>query len=278
MDSKQLVIGLFFVVVFISGCIGYGSTEGSNLIDFVDQVRWGSVSETTQCPIMGSPSNLCLAPLELVFTWRGGYVDHRGFSCCLDCERYAPACQLGLHVVEFSTGNLPLSPRVRIPGHKPQAGMIIWTRAGGIPDNVWCGDGCDDGNSCTTDECIQGTGCVFEPINGGTCQDNPCFEPGVCIEGVCVSGDPINCDDENECTQDFCVPEFGCVNTEENKVISNEVPDDCVYIGCFGGERWEDLPADFEVPPQFSPTDCEIQVCSDGEVLTADNLDEPGCQ
>lgn len=144
LNIRSLKFGLyiFICLMIITGCDGCDETpKGPNLIDYVNQIHWELVPETEQCPVMGSPTNSCLVPLQLVFTWQGGFVEYKGMSCCLDCERWAPACQIGLHTIEFATGNLPISPRVRIPGHKPRPGMIIWTRAGGIHDNVnrdWC--------------------------------------------------------------------------------------------------------------------------------------------
>jgi hypothetical protein len=280
---KKVIIRLsyFISICLLSGCSLFSGRDGPALIDFVDRVHYEAVNADEICPLMGSDTNLCLKPLELVFTWRSGYIDHKGFSCCLDCERYVPACQYGNRVVEFSTGNFPLAPRERVPAHDPEAGMVIWEREGGVPDPLvnWCPGGCNDDNSCTVDTCQELVGCVYENIDGQTCQENMCFEPGLCSNGACVSGDALDCDDGNICTEDICDPnEFGCVNLEYNHMISNEFPDDCIMVACFGDEIWEDFPANDEIPPQASETDCELQFCSDGEILTADNPEEPGCE
>jgi len=280
--GKRILAILFLLLglLILSGCV-LGSRDGPAIIDFVEKVHYQAVSEDVICPIMGSDSNLCLKPLELIFTWRSGYIDHRGFSCCLDCERYVPACQYGNRVVEFATGNFPLAPRVRIPPHDPEAGMVIWERTGGVPDPLvsLCEGGCDDGNACTTDTCVDLLGCVYEPTDGQPCQENMCYEPGTCINGSCVSGDPIDCDDGNECTTDYCDPdEFGCFSVDYDHMISNEVDNDCVMVACALGERWEDFPANDEFPPQDPENNCEMQVCSEGEILTIDTPNEPGCE
>jgi len=141
-----------------------------------------------------------------------------------------------------------------------------------------CENGCNDGNACTTDACVENQGCVYEPITGGSCQNTPCLTPGECVTGECLGGIPVSCDDENECTIDGCVPEFGCVNIEDDHFISNDSPNDCVLTGCFAGQRRDDIPADFEDPGQISPTDCLFQACSDGAVMETENPYEPGCQ
>lgn len=188
---------------------------------------------------------------------------------------------MGGRIVEFSTSTFPISPRVRVPSHEPVEGLIIWEREGGVREPIvnWCDGGRNDGNICTTDECIEGIGCVYEPIEGHACQENLCFEPGICSNGTCVSGDAIDCDDGNECTEDLCDPdEFGCVNLEYNHMISNENDNDCVMVACALGERWEDFPANDEFPPQDPENNCEMQVCSEGEILTIDTPNEPGCE
>lgn len=271
---------LFLGLFILSGCV-IGSRDGPAILDNVEKVHYQAYAEDVWCPIYGSDTNLCLKPLELIFTWRSGYIDNRGFTCCLDCERYVPACQYGNRVVEFATGNYPLAPRVRVPAHDPEAGMVIWERTGGVPDPLvnLCEGGCNDGNVCTTDQCVDGV-CEYEPIEGFTCQENMCYEPGTCSNGACISGDAIDCDDDNECTQDTCDPnEFGCMNMEDNHMISNEFNDDCTMVACFGGQIWEDFPSDDESPPQDPENDdCEAQICSGGEIHTVYTAGEPGCE
>jgi hypothetical protein len=280
-DKHPALAFLALLVILFSNSCAIFSPDGPALIDQVERVHWQALPEEVICPVMGSDSNLCLEPLELVFTWRSGYVEFQGFSCCLDCERYSPACQLAGQTVEFSTGTLPISPRVRVPSHEPVPGLIIWERGSGVPEPLvdWCSGGCNDQNECTTDQCFEGVGCVYEPLDGISCQANLCYEPGTCSSGACLSGDPLDCNDDNECTTDICDPEeYGCLNLEYDHMISNEFDDDCVMVACFAGEIWEDFPANDEVPPQLADDDCELQVCYDGEILTADNPLEPGCE
>ena len=76
------------------------------------------------------------------------------------------------------------------------------------------GTTCDDGNACTADQCDLVLGCVFEPLaEGALCDDGDgCTEGDSCQEGLCVSGDPMDCDDENPCTDDAC-DEGQCTHT-----------------------------------------------------------------
>jgi cysteine-rich repeat protein len=82
-----------------------------------------------------------------------------------------------------------------------------------------CGGGgatnCDDGNACTADSCDEVGGCQHshlpgcDPCSGpGDC-DNGSVCDGVegCIDGRCQSGDPLNCDDGEECTTDLREPD-----------------------------------------------------------------------
>jgi slime mold repeat-containing protein len=65
---------------------------------------------------------------------------------------------------------------------------------------------CDDGNPCSTDTCSQAAGgCQYTYAEeGSVCNDfNPCTVADVCQGGYC-SGAPVDCDDGNLCTADYC--------------------------------------------------------------------------
>jgi hypothetical protein len=73
---------------------------------------------------------------------------------------------------------------------------------------------CDDNNPCTQDACDPATGqCKFTPVIGQVCNDgDPCTQNDLCVQvagGVVCQGTPINCDDNNSCTRDFCDPATG---------------------------------------------------------------------
>ncbi len=78
------------------------------------------------------------------------------------------------------------------------------------------GNGCDDGNECTTEICDEETdGCTFENVGNGTaCDDGQfCTLGDVCTDGACAGPTPRDCDDDNVCTKDSC----------------NEGTDECKY-------------------------------------------------
>lgn len=94
---------------------------------------------------------------------------------------------------------------------------------------------CDDFNPCTVDVCDPTFGCIYTPVVL-PCEDGDmCTENDVCFQGVCQPGEPVVCDDGNECTTDSCSPFMGC------KFINNSLPcedaDPCT-IGdqCVGGK------------------------------------------
>ncbi len=71
---------------------------------------------------------------------------------------------------------------------------------------------CNDGNSCTDDQCIPGEGCSHSD-NVAPCNDGDvCTLGDVCASGQCQSGgNELLCDDNNVCTDDSCDAAIGCV-------------------------------------------------------------------
>ena len=81
---------------------------------------------------------------------------------------------------------------------------------------------CDDDNVCTEDGCDMfhpladpETGCVnnAEPFNGMECHlddDNVCTPYESCVDGQCSYGEELDCEDDNQCTEDMCQPHLGC--------------------------------------------------------------------
>ena len=76
---------------------------------------------------------------------------------------------------------------------------------------------CNDGNACTIDRCDEQLGeCLFEPVAGGT----DCSTDGDVCNGVercdglgrCVSGEAVDSDDGDPCTEDTCDSLTGVVS------------------------------------------------------------------
>ena len=95
---------------------------------------------------------------------------------------------------------------------------------------------CDDGNACTADSCILGTGCSYTAIvcdDGNACTVDSCNPVSGCITV------PLDCDDGNPCTNDACNPVSGCVNIpntdpcdDADTCTTNDV---CAAGSCAGG-------------------------------------------
>lgn len=87
------------------------------------------------------------------------------------------------------------------------------------PDS--CGDGlcvsgpsisCDDKNPCTMDSCEPASGCVHLHISGSCDDGNACTVGDRCEFGTCLPTGLLNCNDDNPCTSDACLPASGCRN------------------------------------------------------------------
>jgi hypothetical protein len=77
---------------------------------------------------------------------------------------------------------------------------------------------CDDHVVCTEDYCDPATGCAYRMYPAGTsCSDgNACNGVELCDgNGGCALGAPLDCDDDNPCTADWCDTQSRCVHTPE---------------------------------------------------------------
>ena len=75
---------------------------------------------------------------------------------------------------------------------------------------------CDDGNPCTEDLCLPNGGCASN-IKVAPCDDgDPCTVNDQCINGLCMAGPPLNCNDDNPCTDDSCNEDGICIHDANN--------------------------------------------------------------
>jgi hypothetical protein len=154
---------------------------------------------------------------------------------------------------------------------------------------------CDDGNPCTRDSCDPDTGCVNTPecppvtncIDGDLCTTDYCDELG------CCNNDPIDCDDDNPCTEDSCDPATGvCIHTPECPPVVNCIDGDlcttdyCDDLGCCHNDPVDcddDDPCtvDFCDPEtgecHHVPECTSNEDCFDFDLCTIDWCDENGC-
>ncbi len=142
-SAWRVLSPLLLVLSFLLGCSLLGDEEDElqiltlepienitlePVVDLVDSVSWQRVDEDTViCP----GGARCLVAVQTVYSWSSGKTTF-GKNCCLDCERYAHACQLGKQKISFRDTSLPLAQLIKIPAHWPHPGMVLWTREGGI--------------------------------------------------------------------------------------------------------------------------------------------------
>ncbi len=97
---------------------------------------------------------------------------------------------------------------------------------------------CDDGNHCTSDECLPEEGCVHDNLTGTGCDDEDvCTLADHCEEGECI-GTSIDCNDDNPCTGDTCDPAGGCMYSYIAADCNDDDPctvdDSCTNGACSG--------------------------------------------
>ncbi|MBT8483910.1 MAG: hypothetical protein HKN97_03170 [Myxococcales bacterium] len=108
--------------------------------------------------------------------------------------------------------------------------------AGGTGGSQCDGVTCDDGNPCTLNRCIPGTGCIF-PAWTGPCEDgNVCTVDDACVAGVCTPGAPLDCDDHSACTEETCDPSSGCVHANRCDPHATCVGGNCECDPGYGGD------------------------------------------
>ena len=98
-----------------------------------------------------------------------------------------------------------------------------------VLDKMSCVSGraldCDDKNMCTTDTCDPDLGCVYVENDlecaPARCEGLKFYEAVRCSKGACPEQVAQDCDDNNQCTDDFCDPSTGCKHSPN--------PDLCVY-------------------------------------------------
>jgi hypothetical protein len=103
------------------------------------------------------------------------------------------------------------------------------------------GNGCDDGNGCTVDQCDEETdSCSYEnEADGLVCDDGLfCTLGDVCTAGACAGPEENLCDDGNVCTKDSCSESMDeCRTSPDN---NNEPCDDGLFCtendACRSGE------------------------------------------
>jgi len=122
---------------------------------------------------------------------------------------------------------------------------------------------CNDGNVCTKDGCDPNSGLCTHAAVDGNCDDgNKCTTSDVCKSGKCVGESPLDCDDKEVCTTDWCDPATGCVHKVNSAPCDDKdlctTGDFCHLGNCIGAGKL---------------------TCDDGNPCTNDScLPETGCK
>lgn len=91
---------------------------------------------------------------------------------------------------------------------------------------------CNDQCTCQEIARVQGESCT---------PADPCFLTGTCTDGQCLGTEEVDCDDDNPCTLDECIPEVGCNNPPDQGECDDENPctenDHCEEGECQGDEK-----------------------------------------
>ncbi len=157
-------------------------------------------------------------------------------------------------------------------GAPKPASMTGWKCAskGGTPTAQWecysamtgCkGDGdCISMDPCKTAKCDPGTGkCQYANApDGKPCGAwDPCLEGAECVGGVCVP-QPLDCDDGNPCTYDWCGDGGNCKHTGKQGAFCTGGP--CVGTGiCDANDQCQPAATPCSTPPpcHVGPGTCD---------------------
>jgi len=107
---------------------------------------------------------------------------------------------------------------------------------------------CEDLNACSIDSCDPQKGCQHADASNGTgCLDASCADgvfsaAGSCAAGSCVANAaPVDCDDQNPCTQDSCTATGGCLHPDNTDACDDgdacTSGDACLNGTCLPGAK-----------------------------------------
>ena len=121
-----------------------------------------------------------------------------------------------------------------------------------------CLDGLD--NDCDTLIDQSDPGCAQCEVDQDCLDQNVCNGLEKCVDQVCMPAEALQCDDQNECTQDECDPQMGCSYTElSNTDCAGYLCEDlrllhstCVAGNCVGSRLVEDCDDQIE---------CSLDTC-----------------
>ena len=122
---------------------------------------------------------------------------------------------------------------------------------------------CSDGNACTVDSCVTGTGCVHTALDvTAACSDNDACTADSCTAAVGCVHTALDvtaaCSDNDACTVDSCTAAVGCVHT----AVSCDDQSVCTTDSCLAASGCSHVAI----------------ACDDGKPCTGDSCDATkGC-
>jgi hypothetical protein len=146
---------------------------------------------------------------------------------------------------------------------------------------------CNDDESCTLDNCESEVGCNHLPLVAACDDDDPCTLTDNCAGGVCEGNDAVDCDDKDDCTDDLCTEDGGCIhvvnqNTDCDDGDPCSLSDNCFQGVCQPGQNLLECNDDNSCTEDkcqagegcdFSPIE---SVCDDGDPCTVGDACENG--
>lgn len=152
-------------------------------------------------------ATLCTGPLEVVKcesgVWSAAATCATAYSGTFKCDPETNACTAGCDIDSdcIDDGNLCNGTPKCVEGSCELDPLTVITCTG---------------TDCLMATCDPSSGqCNFAPKNDtGPCDDgDKCTVKGVCSNGVCTGQNPVNCNDNKQCTTDSCNQETGlCIN------------------------------------------------------------------
>lgn len=184
----------------------------------------------------------------------------------IDCGNFSSECVAPVCDPLLGCASVPVVDYTRCNLHMSECAGVHYCLAGSCVNSgpLVCPV---SSNPCTEYVCVPDSGCVQRPLVGQACDDNnTCTSGDYCsTDGTCVPGGIwLNCDDLDDCTDDFCLADGGCLHIPIlNCDLCNATSDcslqTCQQVNCVRGRcRYVADPAGFS--------------CSDGDVCNGNEV------
>jgi hypothetical protein len=128
--------------------------------------------------------------------------------------------------------------------------------------------GCNDGNACTVDACVDGMCVSSAAANGSVCADdgNQCTadqcQAGACVHPAVANG-TVCSDDANECTADQCQSGVCAHPAVANGTVCSDDANECTADQCQSGACAHPAVADGTVCTEDG-NECTVDACGAG--------------